>query len=750
MKKKLKIISFKILDIRLKPANSPRLKVTQSPRLTISFLILSLLIFSGCSDPKLENPFDPESSFNTAPMTGELALTQLTDSEVKLEWQINNTIVGNYIIKRQVNSGGYEVLTTVDKDTDNYTDTGLLTTNTYYYQLIGANGNVQTEPISNSINPAFTEIINFNIEQEDIFTSKLTWQHDCDYEEGYIIERREITARKNSSDKSKLSSCSSQNTFKNKNHSAQEKNTTIETDSRDFIQIANLAANSTEFYDEEVIPNVIYEYKILSYTSLNLSEESFFSYDNAIPAPTNLIITQDNVHTFTLEWTDNSEGEEGFSIERKIDEGSYQLIGTTAANVTTFVDDINTRDQYETLYYRITAFYQNDYSDYLENNHSIAFPAPTNLSYDHLTIMSIELNWQDNSDGEDGFMIDKKVGINAWQIEYATVVEDIETWTDNNAEINEDLQYRVYAYSSANQSDYVETGIIDNTIPVPDNLTYTLENISYPTADINLDWDYSMSGIDGFKVKKNGSLLPEVIPAGTTEWIDVGVNIGNSYSYQVLAFYQSYNSGYSNELEVSFCVDIDGNIYETVIIGDQDWMAENLKVTHYRNGDTIPNVTDNSNWANLSTGAYCYYDNDANNADTYGALYNWYAVEEDDTRGLAPEGWRVPTDDEWQTLVDYLGGSSVAGGKMKEAGTAHWNSPNTGATNESGFTGLPGGYRGSYTGYFYDLGNYGYFWSATEDSTSTAWNRILSYNNPAVSRYYFNKQGGFSVRCVRD
>lgn len=135
--------------------------------------------------------------------------------------------------------------------------------------------------------------------------------------------------------------------------------------------------------------------------------------------------------------------------------------------------------------------------------------------------------------------------------------------------------------------------------------------------------------------------------------------------------------------------DYDGNVYQTVLIGDQCWMMENLKVTHYRNGDPIPHVTDGVTWGNLTSGAYCNYNNDEGNVATYGRLYNWYAV--DDSRNIAPAGWHVPSDAEWQTLVDYLGGDAVAGGKMKEAGTTHWASPNTGATNESGFTALPGG-----------------------------------------------------------
>lgn len=193
--------------------------------------------------------------------------------------------------------------------------------------------------------------------------------------------------------------------------------------------------------------------------------------------------------------------------------------------------------------------------------------------------------------------------------------------------------------------------------------------------------------------------------------------------------------------------DIDGNVYQTVTIGTQVWMAENLKVTHYRNGDAIPNVTDNGTWSGLTTGAYCAYNNDENNVATYGRLYNWYAVA--DSRNIAPAGWHVPTDEEWQTLVDYLGGSSVAGGKLKETGTAHWNSPNEGATNESGFTALPGGYRYD-SGLFVNMGDYAYFWSSTEYSSYFAWYRYLSFSHSQVGRTNLIKRLGFSVRCVRD
>ena len=199
--------------------------------------------------------------------------------------------------------------------------------------------------------------------------------------------------------------------------------------------------------------------------------------------------------------------------------------------------------------------------------------------------------------------------------------------------------------------------------------------------------------------------------------------------------------------------DIDGNVYNTVQIGNQCWMKENLKTTTYRNGTAIPNVTDDNTWMNLTTGAYAWYDNDISWKDSYGALYNWYAVV--DSKGLCPAGWHTPTDSEWIILTDYLGGESIAGGKMKSTRTesdAHpwWILPNTGATNESGFSGLPGGYRGS-LGSFSTLGRHGNFWSSSEDSSIFAWYRYLFYNSSSVYRAPRRlKPDGFSVRCLRD
>jgi uncharacterized protein (TIGR02145 family) len=193
--------------------------------------------------------------------------------------------------------------------------------------------------------------------------------------------------------------------------------------------------------------------------------------------------------------------------------------------------------------------------------------------------------------------------------------------------------------------------------------------------------------------------------------------------------------------------DIDGNVYHTVTIGTQTWTVENLKVTHYRNGDPIQFVADSLAWGGLKTGAYCDYQNSVDLGSIYGHLYNWYTVS--DNRHICPAGWHVPTDDEWTTLIVFLGDVSVAGGKMKETGTAHWASPNAGATNTSGFTALPGGYR-SYTSEFASPNNgWGYWWSSTGDGFTSPI-RVLYFSSAGVMRLLSATNYACSVRLVKD
>ena len=202
----------------------------------------------------------------------------------------------------------------------------------------------------------------------------------------------------------------------------------------------------------------------------------------------------------------------------------------------------------------------------------------------------------------------------------------------------------------------------------------------------------------------------------------------------------------SNPVPGPTVTDVDGNVYHSVTIGTQVWMVENLKTTKYNDGTAIPLVTDGTAWSTDTTPAYCWYNNDeATYKSTYGALYNWYTVK---SGKLCPAGWHVPTDAEWGTLVAYLGDSTLVGGKLKEAGTAHWVSPNTGASNSTGFTALPSGSRYSNAA-FYLNGKYGWLWSSTESSAANAWHEYMQYNSSAIFRTSGSKGLGFSVRCIK-
>ena len=267
-----------------------------------------------------------------------------------------------------------------------------------------------------------------------------------------------------------------------------------------------------------------------------------------------------------------------------------------------------------------------------------------------------------------------------------------------------------------------------------ENVQFTDQSTNSPTS---WDWDF---GDSGTSIDQNPSYT--YTTAGT---YSVSLTVANA-------------SGTDTESKSSFITvspgssstvtDIDGNVYTTVNIDKQTWMVENLKTTTYNDGTTIPKVTDDDNWGNLETGAYCWYDNDETSyKGTYGALYNWYTVE---TEKLCPTGWHVPSNIEWLTLTNYLGGLDVAGGKLKETGTSHWNPPNTGATNESGFTALPSGYRNLSVA-FYNIKNNGSYWSSTEsDDISKAYGRGLTKSQAALSYYISNKETGYSIRCLRD
>jgi uncharacterized protein (TIGR02145 family) len=196
--------------------------------------------------------------------------------------------------------------------------------------------------------------------------------------------------------------------------------------------------------------------------------------------------------------------------------------------------------------------------------------------------------------------------------------------------------------------------------------------------------------------------------------------------------------------------DIEGNRYKTVIIGSQEWMGENLKVSTYNDGTILPNLTQNSEWKNNTTGAWSFYNNDATNNSKYGKLYNWYTVSYsmNGNKNVCPTSWHVPSDSEWSILIEYLGGESTAGGKMKEVGESNWQTPNINATNKSLFSALPGGNRND-DGTYYGIRKYGNWWSSTSElSQNNYWNFHLHFDDENIGKGH--EVGGLSIRCIKD
>lgn len=313
----------------------------------------------------------------------------------------------------------------------------------------------------------------------------------------------------------------------------------------------------------------------------------------------------------------------------------------------------------------------------------------------------------------------------------------------------------VFGCSSSNDS---EGNLITVAVPLaPSNLTGTIANNL-----VTLTWTDNSTNETGFKIERmtgtgnwsvNGSVATNILT-----YTDASVTAGTTYVFRVYSFNSAGNSLNYSSL---YTITIPSMVAQTVTIGSQIWTTKNLEVTTYRDGTLIPQVSDPTAWRNLTTGAWCYYNNDTANGTTYGKLYNWYAVAgifnaaslSDVTlrKKLAPTGYHVSTDAEWTTLTTSLGGETVAGGKMKETGTTHWTNPNTAATNSSGFTALPGGARGDgAAGGDSDIGAYGFWWSSSEVGVTNAWSRDIGNYGGAAFRSYPKKHYGFSVRCLKD
>ena len=390
--------------------------------------------------------------------------------------------------------------------------------------------------------------------------------------------------------------------------------------------------------------------------------------------------------------------------------------------------------------------------------------APDSLSYFILSMNEVRLSWVQSENRIDGYVIDK-YSHNQWINNFAFVQKNENYWIDTNYfyEPQSIIKYRVSTIAGNNKSQTRELEILPSLPEIA--IKEIIKENNTLIIGVDIVKQDSNSELLGYGICYSNHPNPIFGDCNLSEKVNDSVfrlnlitaNTGDVY---IRAYAHSvFGIAYSEDTLVNIFYDArDGNAYKTVKIGNQIWLAENLKY--------LPSVVGPGTESESTPYYYVYgYDGtnvtdakSAPNYTTYGVLYNWPAAmagsassnaNPSGVQGVCPAGWHLPSNAEWTELTDYLGGISVAGGKLKETGTTHWASPNTGATNETGFTALPGGYR-DYYGYFSSIGHHGYWWSATEDGTYYAWGRYLYYSYSYVYRSNYGKGVGFSVRCVRD
>jgi uncharacterized protein (TIGR02145 family) len=475
--------------------------------------------------------------------------------------------------------------------------------------------------------------------------------------------------------------------------------------------------------------------------------------DQTLPpdAPSGLTATAISFSQISLSWTDNSTNETGFRINRKSGTDSFALIATVAANITTFKDTGLTAHTAYT--YNVLSFNSAGNSATASNNASATtagimdttiryLPALTTLAIDSIGQIFAGSGGLISSDS--GSAITARGAV--WDTASNPTIS-LSTKTNNGTGIgsyisdltglipNKTYFVRAYATNSAGTGygNQLSFSTLPLTIPFVSttNIIY-IDSTSLtcyasvngsggaPVTAAGIVWSTSPNPTISLFTKTSSSIL-----SGAFNSIISGLSPDSTYYFQAYAI-NSVGAGYGNQLVLA------------------TWMKQNLDVATYSNGDTIPEVTDSIQWASLTTGAWCYYNNDPANEASYGKLYNWYAIN--DSRGLAPMGWHIPSSAEWDNLINVLGGSTKAGGNLKSISL--WASPNDGATNLIGFSANPGGYR-DLNGSFNSLGTYG-SWISTYTSGGYVYSRSMASISYGVTTNFGSPLIGYSVRCVKN
>jgi uncharacterized protein (TIGR02145 family) len=535
--------------------------------------------------------------------------------------------------------------------------------------------------------------------------------------------------------------------------------------------LVSLGKEATSFLDTDVQADKQYKYFLYAKAGENKSNEltTVIVYKVQPPiTPESLTATVLTVSKVQLQWVDKSTEETGFKVERKTPAGAYSLLATVASNITSYVDSTVTEG--ETFTYRVYSFNQGGNSTTYSNEVQIAV-----LLLPQVSTAGITNNTFNSATSGGTNIIQNGSAITAKGIVWSTAQNPtiaLSTKTSNgsgtgnfSAQMNgltAGTTYFVRAYVTNQVGTAYGNEISFSTTQgtLPTISTTTVSNITMNSAQTG----GTISNDGGFPVIARGivwDLMPQPTILLSTKTNDgngtgsftsnmTGLSNGTVYFARAYATTQlgtSYGNDISFRTDLPSSTpgnnisDVDGNSYKTVTIGTQQWMAENLKTTKYNDGSAIQLIQVQSTWASFTGGAYSDYDNTPDNSAVYGRLYNFNVV--DNAKNVCPQGWRVPTTNDWTVLENYLG-SSLAARKLKS--TSGWLGDNANGTNETGFNALPSGFR-DVTGFGLQ-GTLGYWWTSSAASTSAATGVLMSINS-YLEKPIINKQNGIAIRCIK-
>jgi len=444
-------------------------------------------------------------SDNTTPTYFDIA--QVAQDSLRLTWQDRSIGEDGFRIDLKIGNGNWiEDYVEVGENITEYIDFNQTLYDSCFYKIQAFKGISTSEASENYFIPFLPPPSNIELRPYGATEVEIVWKDNCHNEEGYriYIKRGEEA----------------------------------EWDS------VNIEQNLESYFDYSVIPGIINYYRVCAYYE-NDTSNSLYANINTMEAPTSFNCIQQNVHTFKLDWNDNADFEQGYKIDRKIDSDDWEdEIGITTSNITTWTDSTIGRN-YNIVFYRLYAFHEVFNSNSIETSNVIDFPAPTNLQYEKINIHTIKLTWNDNSQNEEGFKIDKQIGTTPWLDNYAVIAGNTEVWIDTDAEINKNIKYRIRAYYGNNNSNYAYTNIVDNSFPAPTNINYE----KFDIQTIELTWNDNSEGEEGYKIDKkvgeNDWIIEyKTLNSNVTNYTD-NAEINEVIQYRVYAYYGDEISGYA-------------------------------------------------------------------------------------------------------------------------------------------------------------------------------------------------------------